>query len=212
MDSRIKQVDFSNKRDIDYMHGVICGDGYVGDGKISICTGREDEDDNAVMISNIIEDSFGLNATITSGGGNSLYVRVSSVTLADYYRPRKYPMWDVSGVTHPEEFISGIIDTDGSIPSRLKELLIVQVSNDSCIKIMKMLNSLAVSGASLNRYTSSSGYNKGRDYHRIRVEHRDDILSLNELINLRNPRKRERFANLVKVKECSKSYKRRQLR
>lgn len=201
-----KPVNMSNKRVVDYIHGVLCGDGYIGEAMMEIALGHDIQ--YGLILKDIIDKIFGVEAKIVdkkNQRGIYKYFRFYSATLADYYRPRKYPLWDVSSVEYPEEFIAGITDTDGCISiikTRPEGAIIISQAKLENIRIVKnLLTKIGIDRIScVTSDGSPNSFSENTTIYEIRLYSKESTFKFAELINLRNPTKKEKLIKLVQVR------------
>lgn len=108
--------------------GILAGDGHVGMYQVSVTTNANTDQEHAVFVRSLLEETFGLPVTLKRRkNSNVLIVLLSSKGACDILRTVGIPSgnktrdqitppeWIVRSAVFRRSFLRGLIDTDGSV-------------------------------------------------------------------------------------------------
>jgi len=106
-----------DRRLVDYLAGVVCGDGSVNSAGVRICVGLADGA-YADVLQALIPKAITLTPHFqVHPAARASYVSVHSRNAARVFGAVKLKSgWDLSAIRHPGEFLAGLCDTDGWWP------------------------------------------------------------------------------------------------
>ena len=183
----------------EYILGILHGDGYIQKNSLKIAIGY-----NAVKylqnLKYIFENKFGLRVKIYNNS-SCFHLVVNSKILVETFIPlKKNSLWKIPNLQFPERYLSGLIDTDGSVPivkkhNLSKAVTISQKSNGNLKLIIPLLNNLKIRYSFIEnyKYINKLGMFK---MDTIYIRGKESIIRLNSIVKLLNPKKRDRLKQM----------------
>lgn len=190
----MNMIDFLSP-DWAYLLGVIHGDGSVSKRSICVSVGYKDQVYADKLMT--LFKSIGYDPKIYRAR-TALRIDVHDKILTDYFRKYKSGgKWSMPDKIDFNNYLSGVFDTDGCVGTITNKLLYIGLKRSGNLTIIKnILTSLNVRDIKVNERLATF---KGKKYEveDIKITGMDRILIMDEILQLRHPKKSKRLVEMV---------------
>jgi len=189
------------RKDWEYLLGVLHGDGYLYKNSMSITIGHQAKG-FLYSLKSIIEKNFGLRVKIYNRK-SAYYLFVNSKVFVETFKKYKHKgLWTLPALKYPGAYLSGLIDTDGSVAKLKKGKLsgfrvsIYQKSNGNLRQILPLFERLEIRYKFIENYKYT---NKLGTFmiDTVIIRGKNDICLLASKINLLYTKKANRLKKAV---------------